>query len=242
MKSVFALEEILGRNWLNKIGIVLIVLGVAYFGIKELGQLGPVGKVVLSYLVSFALLGGGVFLEKQDRYRVFSYPAIGGGWSLLFWTTYALNHVDAMRVLDSLGADLILMLIVALAMVAHTLRYRSQVVTGIAFLLAYWTVGLSNDNVYSLAAGVILAVSLVAIVLKMGWFELEVFGILSSYGNHVYWLYRLLGPNGAEGHAFPDYHASTAILLFYWITYQFRTLSGKRSRRPKNISLRSPHC
>ena len=52
MKSVFALEEILGRNWLNKIGIVLIVLGVAYFGIKELGQLGPVGKVILSYVVS----------------------------------------------------------------------------------------------------------------------------------------------------------------------------------------------
>jgi hypothetical protein len=227
MKSVFALEEILGRNWLNKIGIVLIVLGVAYFGIKELGQLGPVGKVVLSYLVSFALLGGGIFLEKQDRYRVFSYPAIGGGWSLLFWTTYALNHVSAMRVLDSLSAHLILMLIVALAMVMHTLRYRSQVVTGIAFLLAYWTVGLSNDDVYSLAAGVILAVSLVAIVLKMGWFELEVFGILSSYGNHVYWLYRLLGPNGAEGRAFPDYHACTAILLFYWITYRVSYVTRK---------------
>ena len=149
MKSVFALEEILGRNWLNKIGIVLIVLGVAYFGIKELGQLGPVGKVVLSYAISIGLLGGGIFLEKRDRYRVFSYPAIGGGWSLLFWTTYALNHVEAMRVLDSLSVDLILMLIVALAMVLHTLRYRSQVVTGIAFLLAYWTVGLSNDNVYS---------------------------------------------------------------------------------------------
>jgi hypothetical protein len=237
MKSVFALEEILGRNWLNKIGIVLIVLGVAYFGIKELGELGRVGKVVLSYLVSLALLGGGVFLGKQDRYRVFSYPAIGGGWSLLFWTTYALNHVDAMRVLDSLSTDLILMLIVALAMVLHTLRYRSQVVTGVAFLLAYWTVGLSNDNVYSLAAGVILAVSLVAIVLKMGWFELEVFGILSSYGNHVYWLYRLLGPSGAEGHTFPDYHASTAILLFYWITYRISYIVRKtKSPSEEHIS------
>src|SRR4029077_7971699 len=69
MKSVFALEEILGRNWLNKIGIVLIVLGVAWFGIKEFAQLGALGKVVLSYLVSFALLGGGVFLERRERYR-----------------------------------------------------------------------------------------------------------------------------------------------------------------------------
>jgi len=237
MKSVFALEEVLGRNWLNKIGIVLIVLGVAYFGIKELGQLGRVGKVVLSYAVSFGLLGGGIFLEKRDRYRVFSYPAIGGGWSLLFWTTYALNHVEAMRVLDSLSVDLILMLIVALNMVVHTLRYRSQVVTGIAFLLAYWTVGLSNDNVYSLAAGVILAVALVAIVLKMKWFELEIFGILSSYGNHAYWLYRLLGPNGAQGHAFPDYHASTAILLFYWITYRVSYIVRKtKSPSEEHIS------
>jgi hypothetical protein len=227
MKSVFALEEILGRNWLNKIGIVLIVLGVAYFGIKELGQLGPWGKVALCYVISFALLGGGVFLEKRERYRVFSYPAIGGGWALLFWTTYALNHVLAMQVLGSLSADLILMLAVALAMVVHTLRYRSQVVTGMAFLLAYFPVALSNDDVYSLSAGVILAVGLVAIVIKMGWFELEVFGVLSSYGNHLYWLYRLLGPNGAEGHAFPDYHASTAILLFYWITYRISYIVRK---------------
>jgi len=220
MKSVFALEEILGRNWLNKIGIVLIVLGVAWFGIKEFSQLGAFGKVVLSYLVSLALLGGGVFLERRERYRVFSYPCIGGGWSLLFWTTYALNHVAAMRVVSSVSTDLIFMLLVALAMVVHTLRYRSQVVTGIAFLLAYWTVSLSNDNVYSLTAGVILAIGLVAIVIKMSWFELEVFGILSTYANHLYWLYRRLGPGGAAGHAFPDYHASTAILLFYWVTYR----------------------
>ena len=220
MKSVFALEEILGRNWLNKIGIVLIVLGVAYFGIKELGQLGPPGKVVLSYVVSLALLGGGIFLEKRDRYRVFSYAFIGGGWALSFFTTYAVHHVTAMRVMDSLGTDLILMLIVALAMVLHTLHYRSQVVTGMAFLLAYWTVSLSNDDVYSLAAGVILAIGLVSIVIKMGWFELEVFGILSSYANHLYWLYRLLGPNGAQGRAFADYQASTFILLFYWVTYR----------------------
>jgi uncharacterized membrane protein len=180
MKSVFALEEMLGKNWLPKIGIVLIVLGVAYFGIKALGQLGPLGRVALSYVASFALLGGGICLEKRDRYRIFSYPSIGGGWALLFFTTYALNHVPAMRIVDSLSTDLILMLLVALGMVVHTLRYRSQVVTGLSFMLAYWTVSLSNDNVYSLSAGVILAMGLVAIVIKMGWFELEVFGILSS--------------------------------------------------------------
>ncbi len=237
MKSVFALEELFGRNWFVKIGIVLIVLGVALWGINKLGQLGPTGKVALSYLVSLALLGGGTFLEKRERYRLFSYPSIGGGWALLFFTTYALNHVTAMHLVDSLTIDTILMLAVALAMVLHTLRYRSQVVTGMAFLLGYWTVSLSNDDVYSLSAGVILAISLVVIVLRMGWYELEIFGILSGYANHIYWLYRLLGPNGAEGHAFPEYHTSTVILLFYWIIYRVSyVIRQPKSSRDEHIS------
>jgi len=237
MKSVFALEETLGRNWLNKLGITLLVLGVALFGIYEIGQTGPLGKVGASYLVSLALLAGGIFLEKRERYRVLGHTLIGGGWALLFFTTYALNHVEAMRVMSSETTDLILMLAVALAMVAHTLRYRSQLVTGLSFLLAYSTVALSHDNVYSLSAGVVLAIGLVSIVLKMGWFELEVFGILSSYLNHLYWLYRMLGPEGAHGHTFPEYHASTALLFFYWVAYRASYVVRRiRSSSDENVS------
>src|SRR5947208_17191753 len=119
-----------------------------------------------------------------------------------------------MRVLSqdsgALTLDCALMLLVAVAMAFHTLRYRSQFVTGLAFLLGYTTVALSQDTVYSLSAGVFLAIGLVSIVLKMGWFELEVFGILSTYLRHLYWLYHLLGPNGAPGHVFREYHPSLA--------------------------------
>jgi hypothetical protein len=184
-----------------------------------------------------ALLAGGVVFERRERYRVLGHTLIGGGWALLFFTTYALNHVQAMRVMSSENTDLILMLVAALAMVAHTLRYRSQLVTGLAFLLAYTTVSLSHDTVYSLASGVILAIGLVSIVIKMGWFELEVFGILSSYLNHFYWLYRLLGPEGAHGSAFPEYHASTALLLFYWLIFRVSYIVRKvKSPRAEHVS------
>ena len=106
-------------------------------------------------------------------------------------------------------------------MALQTLRYRSQFVTGLAFLLGYFTVSLSENSVYSLSAGVFLAIGLVSIVLKMGWFELEVFGILSTYLTHLYWLYRLLGVNGAGGSAFPEYHASLTILFVYWLIFRF---------------------
>lgn len=232
MNKVSSFEEALGTNWLQKLGIVLLVLGVASFGIYELAALGSFGKVVVSYLVAVGLLGGGIFLEKRERYQLLGRTGIGGGWALFFFTTYALYHVGAMRVLNSLVLDSTLMLLVAAAMAAHTLRYRSQLVTGLAFLLGYSTVALSQDTVYSLSAGVILAIGLVAIVLKMRWYELEVFGILSSYLNHFYWLYRILGIQGARGHLFPEYAASTAMLFFYWVVFRASYIV----RKPANAS------
>lgn len=236
-RSVFAIEETLGRNWLNKLGITLLVIGIASFGIYELGQVGPLGKVIASYAAAIGLLAGGIFFEKRDRYRILGHTLIGGGWALLFFTTYALYNVTAMRVLGSELWDLVLMLIVAVAMVVHTLRYRSQLVTGLSFLLGYSTVAMSHDTVYSLSAGIVLAIGLVGIVLKMGWYELEIFGILSSYLNHLYWLYRILGSGGAQGHDFTDYHASTALLLFYWATFRFSYVVRRiKSSADENMS------
>src|SRR5438309_590162 len=224
MKTVSAIEETLGTNWLNKLGIVILVVGVALFGIYELGALGPLGKVGISYLASAFFLVGGIYLEKNERYRLLGRTGIGGGWALLFFSTFGIYHVEAMRVLSqdsgALTLDCALMLLVAVAMAFHTLRYRSQFVTGLAFLLGYTTVALSQDTVYSLSACVFLAIGLVSIVLKMGWFELEVFGILSSYLNHLYWLYRILGIEGAQGRHFEQYHASLGLLFFYWLTFR----------------------
>jgi Predicted membrane protein (DUF2339) len=220
IRKVSAIEESLGTNWLLKVGIIMMVLGIASFGIYEFTKMGAAGKVVLLYVLSLSLILGGIFFEKRENYRLLGRTFVGGGWALLFFTTYAIYHVVAMHVMDSLTLDCILMLAVAVAMGAHTLRYRSQFVTGLAFLLGYTTVALSHDTVYSLSAGVILAIGLVLIVLKMSWFELEVFGILSSYLNHLYWLYRILGPAGAQGRDFPEYHASLAMLLFYWVIFR----------------------
>jgi len=231
MKTVSAIEEALGTNWLNKLGIIILVVGVALFGVYELGALGPLGKVGISYLAAAFLLVGGIYLEKNERYRLLGRTGIGGGWALLFFSTFGMYHVGAMRVLPlnpgGLTLDCALMLIVAVAMALHTLRYRSQFVTGLAFLLGYSTVALSQDTVYSLFAGVFLAIGLVTIVLKMGWFELEVFGILSSYLNHLYWLYRILGIEGAHGHHFEQYHASLALLFFYWLIFRISYIARK---------------
>src|SRR5256885_8434290 len=150
MKTVSAIEETLGTNWLNKLGIIILVVGVALFGIYELGALGPLGKVGISYLASAFFPVGGIYLEKNERYRLLGRTGIVGGWALLFFSTFGVYHVEAMRVLPlnagALTLDCALMLIVAVAMALHSLRYRSQFVNGLGFLLGYTTVALIQDT------------------------------------------------------------------------------------------------
>ena len=236
LKGGLDIEQALGGNWLNKIGIILLVLGVASFLAYQLRQVGPAGKVLVGVLVSAALLGGGIFLERKPGYRILGRAGIGGGWALAFFTTYAMYHVQATRIFASQTPDLLLMLVVAAAMVAHTLRYRSQVVTGLAFLLAFSTLTVSQVTVYSLTAGAILALGLVVIVGRMQWFELEIFGILAAYGNHWLWLRRIIVPMGSHKHPFPEFFTSAAILLFYWAVFRASYIVRRCNERQEKVS------
>ena len=239
LSATLPFEELLGMNIFAKIGIVLLVLGFAFLGQYAFAAVGPGARVALIYVAGSAMLGAGIRFESKDRYRLVARAGIGGGWAMLFFTTYAMNHVSAMTVLGSNTLDCILMLVVAAGMVAHTLQYRSQVVTGLAFLLAFSTVALSQDSIYALASGVILAIGIAAIALRMNWFELETFGIVASYANHFYWLYKLY-PEGFSGRSFPEFWASAAILCCYWAifraSYVARRIDSPRDEKVSTIA------
>src|SRR6516164_6963015 len=132
--------------------------------------------------------------------------------------------------------SLLLMLAVAAAMVLHTLRYRSQVTTGLAFLLAFLTLTISQVTVYSLIAGVILALGLVVIVGRMQWFELEIFGIAAAYLNHWWWLRRIIEPMGAHKGMFPEFFASAGILLLYWTIFRVSYILRRCDERQEKVS------
>lgn len=239
LRATLPLEELLGMNFFAKIGIVLLVLGFAFLGQYAFTAMGPGARVALIYAAGAVMLGAGSRFEGKDRYRLVARAGIGGGWAMLFFTTYAMSHVSAMAVLGSNTIDCILMLAVATGMVAHTLRYRSQVVTGLSFLLAFSTVALSQDSIYSLAAGLILAIAIAAIALRMNWFELEAFAIAASYANHFYWLYKLY-PDGFAGRSFPEYWPSVAILACYWaifrVSYVARKIKKPREEKTSTVS------
>jgi hypothetical protein len=231
-----AFEEVVGTNWLPKLGVVILFVGLASWIASQWGHIPIILRVAMFVAVGGAMLSGGIYFERKPKqYLVLGRALIGGGWATLFLTAFAMHHVQAVRIIDSLTVDLFLVMAVTAAMVWHTLKYESQLVTGLCFGLGFFTIAQSHASPWSLLAGVMLAAGLVVVVLKNEWYELEIFGILASFLNHGYWLYPIVeGMRVQFGHnvRFDGYVPSLCVLAFYWAV--FRASYVIRKVRNKN--------
>jgi hypothetical protein len=217
-RNLADLEEPLGANWLNKIGTVAFVIGVALLLNYSMHYWGPAGKIALAYVLSAVMLGIGVFDERRERYRIAARAVLGGGWALAYFTTYALHNIAAVRLVTSASLGFALLFAVAVAMVAHSLRYRSEITTGFAYLLAFARVAVGETPVGALVATGLLAASLIVILRARRWFIVEPLAIVATYAVHWLWLNQVYERIG--GHKpFPEFAASVALLSVYWAIY-----------------------
>ena len=174
-------EALIGGNWVNKIGVFVAVIGIALLLNYAYTQLGAAGRVALSLGAAFAMLLSGVIFERREKYRTFSYGLIGGGWAALYTTVYAMYAIPAAKVLDSSFAATLLLLAVAAGMIVHSLKYRSQTVTGLAYFLAFVTLAIAEITAFSVLMLVPLAASLLYIAYRNQWNRFALFGLLATY-------------------------------------------------------------
>ncbi len=241
-KPKVSLEKLVSI-WAPKVAVVLVVVGLGW--LLQLGwkYLAPWMQVLMLYAGGIGLLVLGIFLEKKDAYKLLGRTLVGGAWAVIFLLTYGIGHVSSILVLHSETIDLFLMIAVAAAMVWHTLKYKSQLVTGCAFLLGFASVvasvGAANPDPSHLIAGAILVAGLLVVVHRYQWYQLELCGILASYLSHLYWLYKVLGFPPARL-AFQHHEASIALVVAYWVvfraSYVWRKIS---SREQESISTAS---
>jgi len=241
-KITYSMEEKVGANWLVKAGALLVFCGVVA-GVSIIwSRISPVERDMLLYLFGGGMLWLGIFLEKRANFLIIGRSLIGTGWATVFFTTYALYHADTTRIVDSLVVDMVLMLIVAAAMVWHSLRYNSQLLTGFAFLLGFYAIsanhGTGAEGAGGLLAGPVLIAGMIYLVLERSWWELEVFGILAAYVTHFLWLQPLVKTNdqGVVIH-FPGYEYSVAALCVYWMVFRASyVLRHVRNTDEENVS------
>lgn len=214
-------EVFVGRN-LNKLGISFLVIGCALALVYQFQYFAPILKI-LSGLVCGALLilGGEKFERNNAKMAWYGRALIGGGWALSYFSIFAAHYFDSVRIIESAVVDVALLFAVASGAIFHSLKYKSETITGITLTLAFATICLSPATSFSVLACAMLVAALVGLCFKMNWFNLFVYGECVFYaaylgfilpqvmqGQNAFW-----GMSSADGNFFTGVSCS----IFCWM-------------------------
>jgi hypothetical protein len=182
-------EFTFGKYWLNRIGVVLFFLGVAFFINYTFAFLNAFAKITIGYLFAIAFFIWGSFLEKRKKYLKLSWGILGGAWAILFLVTYAMHYIDVTRIVSNSILELWLLLMVSLAAIVYNLKYKSWIITAITYLLAFITVGLGGIDYSTIIYWLLLVISICYLAKRLRWYQFLFFGICGSYLTYFFWIY-----------------------------------------------------
>ncbi|OGN91803.1 MAG: hypothetical protein A2Z75_08930 [Chloroflexi bacterium RBG_13_50_10] len=185
-------EQILGGNWLARVGVVALIIGVAFF-LKfafDNNWLGPISRVILGVVAGLAMIGGGYYWRK--RYPTLAQAISGGGIALLYLSIFAaFNIFNLIPLYPAVG----LLLLVSIGSAVLALRLNSMALAIIGILGAFsapFILGTAASEAAQTGSGIQLLAYVIVVdlgVLALStfrnwrWFNLlAIFGSLMTYG------------------------------------------------------------
>ncbi|MEE9595019.1 MAG: DUF2339 domain-containing protein [Candidatus Hydrothermarchaeales archaeon] len=232
------LELDIGRKWLNKIGIISLVLGITFFIKYSLEQdyLGPVGKIIVGILAGLALLVAGEIFDRWEGYHYLARSLTGGSFAVLYITIYAAHHLYGLipQYLDLA----VLGIIVALGVI-FSLKYNSRAIASEAFFLGYFISLMNEITTFTLLYSLLLTAGLIVIAERRNWGSMGLGGLAAAYlihfgfrvysenftssGLYLIAVFILLAylVRGVEKPETQEYIAFLGLIMTYWSTSRF---------------------
>lgn len=228
-------ESKFGRYWLNKIGIIVLTLGVGYlisYSVQYFGLMNAYVRILFGYSFCGVLFFFGSKLEKNKQYRNLGYALLAGAWALTYFTTFAMHHFEVSKIITNQYIDLFLLMIVVLGMLKHALKYRSESMTALSLLIAYMTSTLSDVSQFTFLSTLIISLIVLVLVYKFQWIKTLILGIIASYFIHFIWVQQHIQ---AHQHSYEHNITSLLFLSVYLIVFGVGIHLFRLKRRVKII-------
>jgi uncharacterized membrane protein len=180
-----AIESRLGGYWASRVGIVSLVTGLAFFVAHGFDRIGPALKALLGYAIALGLTAFGRWVMR--RHEALGRILVAGGLGVAYYTTYAIHHVPAVRLVDSPELAFALLAGTVLAIIIVAQRMQSETVAGLALFLGLHTGMVSQVGVFTLASGCLLAAGAVYFMANR-WVIVPVSTLVAVYSTLVTWL------------------------------------------------------
>ncbi len=137
------IEEFIGTNLLNKVGIAILVLGISY-GVKysiDHELINPITRIILGYLAGLILIG--IAIKIKPNYKTFSAVLLSGGMAALYFITFAAYDLYA---LFPQAMAFVLMVLFTAFTVYAAIQYDQKAIAIIGLVGAYGVPFLLSDG------------------------------------------------------------------------------------------------
>lgn len=191
-------ERFLGERLFAYVGMVLVVLGGAFFLKYAAQHSGPWGRVAVGTLAGLGAAGAGEYLRRRPRMKGLSIPVTAGGWALLLYTSYAVHSVPASRVVSDPRLGLVILAAAAGGMLTHALAARSRLLTAYAFAVSYFAFAATDFGPQTLGVTTILALAGAWLIRAQRMPELVPIGLVGYAVNYWPTLERSFGIHAAD--------------------------------------------
>ncbi|HLG24680.1 MAG TPA: DUF2339 domain-containing protein [Candidatus Nanoarchaeia archaeon] len=221
-KSKSNFEADIGKKWLPKIGIISIVLGVAFFVIYAIQNkwIGPTGQVALGALAGISLIVAGDFFYRKKYYN-YGMTIVGGGFAIIYFAMFAAYRFYSLL---PLTADVGALTLIMIGTVFFSVKYNSKIIAAEAFFLGYIVPLLTSSvNTFFLMYAVALTAGLTALAYFKNWKILGAGGIAAMYITHIFWL---------DNYSGTDKNLLNIVFLFVYLL-MFTTVALKNKDEPK---------
>jgi len=223
------LEKFIGENLINKIGIIITIVGVA-IGAKysiEHDLISPLTRIILGYLVGLGLLGFGIKLKKN--YRDYSAVLVSGAMAIMYFITYASYNFYG---LIPQTLTFILMLLFTAFTVVAAINYNKQVIAHIGLVGAYAVPFLLSEDsgridiLFSYIA--IVNIGILVIAFKKYWKPLYYSAFVLTWIIYSVWYF-------ADYNTPEHFRFALTFLLIFFLTFYLMFLAYKLLQKEKFV-------
>ncbi len=232
------LEKIIGESWINKIGILIVIIGVA-IGAKysiENELISPLTRIILGYLVGVGLLGFGIKLKP--KFEGYSAVLVSGSISIFYFITYfAYSFYNLIPQILAFA----MMLIFTVFTVFAAIKYNRVVIAHIGLIGAYAVPFLLSsgsgrvDILFSYM--LIINLGILFISIKRDWKTLHYSAFFFTWMIYGSWFANKSFDSNLQGYEALGIGFATAFFLVFYGVSLFNNIISKEKLDKVNIIL-----
>lgn len=137
-------EEKLAGTWFNRLGILAIMLAMAFFLKWSFDNqlIGELGRIVIGIVIGLAFIGAGEYFQRK-KYHIYGQGFTGGGIAILYFSIFA---AFAFYHLLAQPTAFVLMILITLAASLLAVRYDSPAIGIIGIVGGFATPFVLNNG------------------------------------------------------------------------------------------------